>query len=116
VAAVSVVIPTYQRRRFVVRAVESVLGQTVQDSEAIVVDEGSTDGTAEALAGLDPRVYHVWQENRGVSAARNAGIRLARAPIVAFLDSDDRWRAAPRWPRLLRHTLQGYVHRGWETA
>ncbi len=75
---VSVVIPTYQRRDDVLRAVESVLAQSFEDFEVIVVDDGSTDGTAEALAGLDPRLRYVWHENRGTGAARNAGLRLAR--------------------------------------
>ena len=89
--SVSVVIPTYQRRELVRKAVSSALAQTFQSFELIVVDDGSTDGTESAVAGLDERIRYVWQENRGVSAARNAGIRLACGAIVAFLDSDDRW-------------------------
>ena len=89
--AVSVVVPTYERRDLVVRAVRSVLAQTHRDFELIVVDDGSTDGTEGALRGLDPRLRYLWQENRGVAAARNAGLELARGEIVAFLDSDDRW-------------------------
>jgi GT2 family glycosyltransferase len=89
--AVSVIIPTYQRRDMVARAVRSVLAQTYRDFELIVVDDGSTDGTAESLEALGGRVLYAWQPNRGVSAARNAGLRLARGRIVAFLDSDDRW-------------------------
>jgi glycosyl transferase family 2 len=90
--AVSVLVPTFQRREYVLRAVESVLAQTFEDFELIVVDDGSTDGTREALAGLDGRLRYEWQENRGVAAARNTGIRLARGDVVAFLDSDNRWR------------------------
>lgn len=89
--AISVIIPTYQRRELVRRAAASVLAQTCRDFELIVVDDGSNDGTGEALAGLDRRLRYVWQPNRGVAAARNAGLRLACGPLVAFLDSDDRW-------------------------
>ncbi len=89
--AVSVVVPTFQRREFVLRAVRSVLAQSFRDFELVVVDDGSTDGTGEALAGLDRRIRYLWQENRGPGAARNAGVRAASGPVVAFLDSDDRW-------------------------
>ncbi len=88
----AVVIPTHNRRELVLQAVESALAQTVVDFELIVVDDGSTDGTREALEGLDPRLQYHWQQNRGASAARNAALRLSSAPVVAFLDSDDRWR------------------------
>jgi Glycosyl transferase family 2 len=88
---VSVILPTYQRRELVQRAVASVLAQTYRDFELIVVDDGSTDGTGEALAPLGDAIRYTWQPNRGPAAARNAGLRLARGSIVAFLDSDDRW-------------------------
>jgi GT2 family glycosyltransferase len=88
--AVSVVIPTYRRRELVRRAVASVLAQTHQDFELIVVD-GSDDGTREALSGLDERIRYHRERKPGVARARNAALRLARAPVVAFLDSDNRW-------------------------
>ena len=90
--SVSVVIPTFQRRGPVVEAVQSALAQTRGDVEVIVVDDGSTDGTADALADIDRRVEVARRSNGGPAAARNTGIRHARAPVVAFLDSDDRWR------------------------
>lgn len=106
--AVSVVVPTYERRELVVRAVRSALAQTFRDLEVIVADDGSTDGTGEAVAALDsPRVRYLRQRNRGPSAARNAGIAVARGELVAFLDSDNLWRpehvavlvdAFARWP------------------
>jgi Glycosyl transferase family 2 len=89
--AVSVVIPTHQRREEVRRAAATVLSQTVRELELIVVDDGSTDGTGEALDGVDPRLHYLWQENAGPAAARNAGIARSRAPVVAFLDSDNLW-------------------------
>jgi glycosyltransferase involved in cell wall biosynthesis len=93
-AHVSVIIPTYNRAQKVLRAVSSVLYQTYEDFELIVVDDGSTDDTKERLAPFQGKiVYHSLPRNAGVSAARNAGIRLAQAPFLAFLDSDDYWFA-----------------------
>jgi hypothetical protein len=89
--SVSVIVPTYQRRELVQRAVASVLAQTHRDFELIVIDDGSSDGTDVALEPLGDLIRYHWQPNRGVAAARNAGLRLARGSIVAFLDSDNRW-------------------------
>ncbi len=92
--AVSVVIPTYNRAHRVVRAVSSVLFQTYRDIEIIVVDDGSSDGTEIALARLGNHITYIpFSHNRGVSAARNAGIKASGAPLIAFLDSDDYWFA-----------------------
>lgn len=91
---VSVVIPTYNRPRRVVQALESVLAQTHRDFEVIIVDDGSTDETRERLRPLlhESRVRYVYQNNAGVAAARNAGIARSSAEIVSFLDSDDLWK------------------------
>lgn len=87
----SVVIPSYQRAELTARAVESVLAQSWPASEIIVVDDGSTDGTAERIAAYAPRVNVLRQPNAGVAAARNAGVAAARHEWIAFLDSDDVW-------------------------
>ena len=88
---ISVIVTTFERRDFVRRAVASARAQRFRDFELIVVDDGSGDGTREALLSLDPSIRYLWQPNRGVAAARNAGLECARGEIVTFLDSDDRW-------------------------
>jgi glycosyltransferase involved in cell wall biosynthesis len=92
VVSVSVVIPVYNRCWSICEAVESVLAQTMADFEVIVVDDGSTDGTTEALAPYRDRLRIICQRNRGVSAARNRGVAAARGRWIAFLDSDDLWK------------------------
>lgn len=91
--AVSVVLPTRNRADLLGGAIDSVLEQTDGDLELIVVDDGSTDGTADLLARVgDPRLRTLRLEGgRGAPAARNAGIAIARAPLLGFQDSDDRW-------------------------
>lgn len=88
---VSVVIPTYNRARQCLVAVESVLRQTYPHIEVFVVDDGSTDDTEAVLADVDPRVTYIKQENGGVTVARNTGLKAANGEYVAFLDSDDQW-------------------------
>ncbi|NVM57275.1 MAG: glycosyltransferase family 2 protein [Desulfobacterales bacterium] len=88
--AVSVIIPTYNRARFLKEAICSVLAQDFHDFELIVVDDGSTDDSPQLL-GSYPKIRIVRQDRRGVSAARNAGIARAPGRFVAFLDSDDLW-------------------------
>lgn len=89
---VSVIIPTYNRAKFVCESIESVLGQTFEDFELIVVDDGSDDGTKELLEQYrsDGRFKYFYQSNRGRSAARNAGISASSGEWLIFLDSDDR--------------------------
>jgi glycosyltransferase involved in cell wall biosynthesis len=92
VPKVTAAITTYNRAGYVVGAVESVLAQTFRDVETIVVDDGSTDGTAEALAPYEGRITYIRRENAERANARNAALRLATGVYVAFLDSDDTWR------------------------
>ena len=89
---VSVIIPTYNYGSFIEKAIASVQSQTFQDFEIIVVDDGSTDDTAEVLAGIkDPRLTVIRTRNRGISAARNEGLKRASREYIAFLDADDCW-------------------------
>jgi len=89
--SVSVVIPTYNRAHLIRRALASVVSQTRPQDEIIVVDDGSTDNTAEVVADFGAGVQFVRIPKRGAGAARNEGIRRARGDLVAFLDSDDEW-------------------------
>lgn len=86
---VTVIIPTFNRRELLGRAIDSVLRQTWRDFELLIVDDGSADGTAEMVASYGKQVRYLWQGNCGVSAARNTGIKAARHDLLAFLDSDD---------------------------
>lgn len=88
---VSVVIPAYNYAHYLAEAVDSVLAQTYAPVELIVVNDGSTDGTRELLDGYGDRIVAIHQENQGLSAARNTGIRRATHEFVAFLDADDIW-------------------------
>ena len=106
---VSVIIPTYNRAPSIGAAIDSALSQTYRALEIVVVDDGSTDDTQRVLGLFAPSIINIHQENRGVAAARNAGINRSRGSIVMFLDSDDLWfpqtvethmsRASSRSPR-----------------
>lgn len=91
---VSVVMPAYQAARSIAAAASSVLWQSYRDLELVVVDDGSTDRTAEIAAALDGPVRVIQQENGGVAAARNRGIEAAQGELVAFCDADDLWLEA----------------------
>lgn len=104
VAEISVITPSYNHGRYLKDAVTSVLAQTYKDWEAIIVDDGSTDNTREVAAQFtDPRVRYIYQDNRGLPGARNAGIRIAHGRYLAFLDADDEWD--PRFLEVCRSTL-----------
>lgn len=88
---ISVVIPTYNRKHCIMDAVASVLAQTVRPDEILVIDDGSSDGTADLFKKADPLVTYLVKENGGVSSARNYGVRRAKGDWIGFLDSDDAW-------------------------
>ncbi|WP_052735517.1 glycosyltransferase family 2 protein [Methanosarcina mazei] len=89
---VSVVIPLYNKEAHIQRTINSVLAQNIQDFEILVIDDGSTDKSAEVVLSItDPRIRLIQQKNAGVSAARNRGVKEAKADLIAFLDADDEW-------------------------
>jgi glycosyltransferase involved in cell wall biosynthesis len=89
----SVIIPAYNAEKFIETSVNSVLSQTYRDFELIIVDDGSKDGTSKKIAEYnDDRIKYVYQENGGVSSARNKGICASKGEFVCFLDSDDEWK------------------------
>ena len=89
--SVSIIIPTYNRAYLICEAIDSILNQIYQDIEIIVVDDGSTDNTAEVLQRYKDKITYIKQENEGPGDARNRGIAEASGKYIAFLDSDDIW-------------------------
>jgi glycosyltransferase involved in cell wall biosynthesis len=90
-ALVSVVIPVYNCEQYLPAALQSALAQTYRPIEVIVVDDGSTDGSADAADRFVPPVLYCWQPHSGAAAARNLGVDLSRGSHLAFLDADDLW-------------------------
>lgn len=90
---VSVIIPTYNRAKFLKRAINSVLNQTFKDFELIIVDDGSTDDTSEVIYNFgDSRIKYIrYEKNKGAAVVRNTGIKNAKGDFIAFQDSDDEW-------------------------
>ncbi len=90
---ISIILPTYNRATFLPGAIESVLRQTCQDFELIIIDDGSTDGTEDVVAPFlsDKRIRYIKQQNAGAAAARNHGLSVRQGKYVAFIDSDDTW-------------------------
>jgi glycosyltransferase involved in cell wall biosynthesis len=118
---ISVVVPIYNAAGTIRRTLDSVLAQTFRDFECIIVDDGSTDGSAD-LVPSDPRIRIICQTHAGVSVARNRGIAEARSGLIALLDADDEWDAnylaalaelASRYPEAGMLTL-GHRARGQE--
>ncbi len=107
---ISAVIPTYNSAKYLRQSVGSVLAQTRQLDELIVVDDGSTDDTREVVASFGKRVTYIYQTNRGLSAARNTGIRAASSEWIALLDSDDWWK--PDKIRLQENAVREFPEAG----
>ena len=102
---ISAIIPLYNKEHFVAKTIESVLSQTTNDFELIIVNDGSTDHSADIVASFsDPRIVFVEQQNGGVSSARNHGIRIAKGEFIAFLDADDTWH-----PEFMEQMLKLYA-------
>lgn len=111
-ADISVIIPTYNYARYLPATLDSVFRQTFTDLEVIVVDDGSTDNTKDILQPYihDERIRYIYQENRGLSAARNTGIRSSQSPFITFLDSDDLF--TPRKLEVLRQEFERHPEAG----
>ena len=88
---ISVIIPTYNRKKTLARAIQSVINQSLSPFEVLIIDDGSNDGTEEWVKENFQNIKYIYQNNRGVSSARNIGIENANGDWVAFLDSDDEW-------------------------
>jgi glycosyltransferase involved in cell wall biosynthesis len=112
--SISVVIPSYNCGRFLNEAIESALAQTLPPTEIVVIDDGSTDDTRDRVDRYAGQVRYIHQENQGVSAARNTGIRHAACDLVAFLDADDVWH--PRKLEIQVPVLEGEPELGFVGA
>jgi glycosyltransferase involved in cell wall biosynthesis len=107
---VSVIIPAYNAERFLAKAIDSVLTQGHDALEVIVVDDGSTDGTANVARRYDPEVRLLQQLNGGTGAARNAGVQAASGELLAFLDADDIWTEGALEARLALLDTEPQLH------
>lgn len=114
---VSVIIPAYNCDRYIAQAIESVLQQKNCTYEVIVIDDGSTDSTEQVLKPYSDRIRYIKQSNKGVAVARNHGIAIAKADLIAFLDADDYFlpgKLASQAEILLKRPDLGIVHSGWQ--
>ena len=103
---ISCVVPVYNGERYLAETLDSILAQTYQPREVIVVDDGSTDRTAAVAASYAPGVRYLWQVNAGEAAARNRGISASRGDFIAMLDADDLWH-----PEKLQRQMARFVER-----
>lgn len=102
---VSCIIPVFNGERFLAEAIDSILAQTYQPVEIIVIDDGSTDGTAELVGRYGRQVSYVQQTNQGSATAKNRGVTVAKGDFFAFLDADDLWRPE-KIERQITHLLK----------
>ena len=112
---VSVVIPNYNYERYLRETIDSVVGQSYPHVEIIVVDDGSKDGSREILAGYGGKIRTIFQENQGVSATRNNGVKESDGEFIAFLDADDAWlptKLEKQVQRFREDSSLGLVHVG----
>lgn len=110
---VSITIPTFNSARFLGRAIDTALYQTYTDYEVIVVDDGSTDGTRDLVTQFGDKIRYVYQDNRGLSSARNLALSHARGEFIAYLDADDMWypgKLEKQVEFLDAHKECGFVH------
>ncbi len=116
----SIVLPTFNRRRLVARAIESVLAQSFQDFELLIIDDGSRDNTHEVVLPFvhsDPRVRYHYGQNRGLALARNLGLQISTGRYITFLDSDDEYLSSHlriRAAHLAQHSEIQLLHGGVE--
>ncbi len=106
---ISVIIPAYNAEKYLDEALQSIINQHYTPMEIIVVDDGSTDNTAEIVAEYGTRVRYVYQKNNGPPAARNKGLGLAQGNVIAFLDSDDLWSEKKLERQLKRLADKPYI-------
>src|SRR5438067_11155953 len=113
---VTVIIPTFNLARVITKALDSVLAQSLQDFEILIVDDGSTDQTQSVVEPYlrDRRIKFVYQENRGMSGARNRGIMLSSTKFIAFLDADDAFE--PEALSILTAALEQEQQAAWCTT
>ncbi len=88
---ITVIIPVFNGEKYIKRAIQSVFNQTLDDFECLIIDDGSTDNTAEIIKHCGRDIQYIYQKNSGVAVARNTGISLAKGKFIAFLDADDIW-------------------------
>ena len=90
---VSVIMPSYNSAEFILNSINSILAQTYQDFEIIIIDDGSKDNTRKIIESLNnPKIVYIYQDNAGPGAARNTGLAVAKGELIAFLDADDSWK------------------------